>query len=143
MYENSLQQDMFEGLPLPENSGWKNEDDTFKIDWNSADLQDKVKGTIEFLTKGCSCKHGCKTRQCGCRKKSQHCGPGCECHGRVNLAVHADSDANAHTESDCESEYSSEDGSSTEEGSDSELETEIVTNMDDMDDIFDENFRLL
>ena len=135
MYKNSPQQDLFEGLPLPENSGWKNEDGTFKIDWDSPDLQDKVKGTIDFLTKGCSCKRGCKTRQCGCRKKSQHCGPGCECHGCVNLPVHVDDNASdTHTESDS----SSVNGSSTEEVSDSELEMEIVTNMDDMDEIFED-----
>ena len=138
MYNNSPQQNLFEGLPLPENSGWKIEGSTFKIDWDSPDMQDKVKG---FLTKGCSCKRGCKTRQCGCRKKSQHCGPGCECHGCVNLPVLHDSDT--HTESDPGSEYSSVNGSSTEEGSDSELEMEIVTSMVDMDDIFEENFHLI
>ena len=90
-----------------------------KMKMAHADLQGKVEGTIEFLTKGCSCERGCKMRQCGCHKKSQHCGPGCECHGCVNVAVHADSDSDAHTESDCESEYSSADDSSIEEGSDS------------------------
>ena len=106
-------------------------DGRYTIDWDSPDLQEKVKGTIEFLTKGCSCKCGCRTLVCGCRKKSQHCGPGCECHGCTNLAVHAtyddQSDASL-TESDLES-HTSADGSST-ESSDNDLEIEVVTDID-------------
>ena len=69
------------------------------------------------------------------RNHSMHCGPGCECHGCVNLPVHVDDNASdTHTESDS----SSVNGSSTEEVSDSELEMEIVTNMDDMDEIFED-----
>jgi len=48
MYKNSPQQDIFEGLPLPENSGWKVEDS--RLSYNRWDLQEKVKGTSEFLT---------------------------------------------------------------------------------------------
>lgn len=32
--------------------------------------------TIQFLTKGCRCKKGCKSNACGCRKKSRHLGQG-------------------------------------------------------------------
>ena len=70
---------------------------------------------------------------CGCRKKSQHCGPGCECHGCTNLAVHAtyddQSDASL-TESDLES-HTFADGSSTEISDD--LEIKIVRKMDHHD----------
>jgi len=41
MYKNLPQQDIFEGLPLPENSGWKVKD---KQIYNRWDLQEKVKG---------------------------------------------------------------------------------------------------
>ena len=37
--------------------------------------------------KGCSCKKGCKTKQCGSRKKCSDCGPGCNCKGCTNLPV--------------------------------------------------------
>ena len=72
MYANSPQQDVFQNLPLPEISGWKfSEDGRYTIDWESREVQDRVKGTIEFLTKGCTCKRGCQTRQCSC-KSSQN-----------------------------------------------------------------------
>ena len=68
--------------------------------YNRWDLQEKVKGTIEFLTKECSCKCGCRTLVCGCHKKSQHCGQGCECHGCTNLAVHATYESSYDDQSD-------------------------------------------
>ncbi len=45
------------------------------FDWDSQEIQEQVQDTIGFLTKGCSCKKGCKTKQCRCRKKGRHCGP--------------------------------------------------------------------
>ena len=34
----------------------KGHDGNYVFDWDSPELQEQVKGTIEFLTKGCSCK---------------------------------------------------------------------------------------
>ena len=36
------------------------------------------------MLKGCSCKGGCSTNRCGCRKKGIPCGVGCGCTGCVN-----------------------------------------------------------
>lgn len=35
--------------------------------------------------KGCSCKRGCRTRQCSCVKAERKCGPGCRCYNCVNV----------------------------------------------------------
>ena len=50
-------------------------------------MMDRIKTTVDFLTKGCKCKKGCGEKSgCGCvRKKKSYCGPGCECQGCVNL----------------------------------------------------------
>ena len=39
----------------------------------------EVRERVEGLLKGCSCKTGCETRQCGCKKKNKKCGEGCNC----------------------------------------------------------------
>ena len=105
MYANSPQQDVFQNLPLPENHGWKfSEDGRYTIDWESPEVQDRVKGTIEFLTKGCTCKQGCHTRQCDCKKQSKLCGPGCECCGCVNLPVNVSNNTDFNSDSDTDSE---------------------------------------
>ena len=35
----------------------------------------------------CSETHACVSNNCGYRKRSRHCGPGCECQGCVNLPI--------------------------------------------------------
>ena len=52
--------DIFGELNAPEQSGWKREEDgKYVFDWDSPELWEQVQDTIGFLTKGCSCKHGC------------------------------------------------------------------------------------
>ena len=61
MWANSPQEDVLKGLPPPEHSGWiivGNQQ--FQFDWGSEEAQQRVQNTIDFLTKGCSCKK----RQC-------------------------------------------------------------------------------
>ena len=78
MWRHAPESDIFGELNPPGQSGWKKENDgSYDFDWDSPELQEQVKGTIEFLTMGCSCKKGCKT--------GQHCGPGCNCHCCTNL----------------------------------------------------------
>ena len=48
---------------------------------------ERVKNTIDFLTKGCSFKKGCKSNNCGCKMKTRYCGPGCEFQGGVNIPI--------------------------------------------------------
>ena len=76
---------MYAQLPFPEDNGWKRDDSGYSMDWDCPDLQKEVQETINFLVKGCSCKKGCKTKQCGCHKKGHHCGPGCEYQSCTNL----------------------------------------------------------
>ncbi|CAC5360350.1 unnamed protein product [Mytilus coruscus] len=46
----------------------------------------KVNDTIQWYTKGCSCKSGCTTLRCSCKKSSnKYCSPGCKCVNCVNL----------------------------------------------------------
>lgn len=82
-----------------------------------------MKSTIQFLTKGCSCKKGCASNNCGCRIKSKHCGPGCECQGCVNLPTEeATTNSGADETSDDKTPEESESNDSSEE-----LQMKIVT----------------
>ena len=114
---------------LPVNSGWTKDGNTFTIDWEDPAVINKIKGTIDFLTKGCSCKKGCATNKCGCRKKSNHCGQGCECWSWANLADYGQNVSTQDSDEDnsTEEEYDTTDTkiSSTEEYDD--LETKIIT----------------
>ena len=40
---------------------------------------DAIRKQVATLLKGCGCKTGCQTRQCGCKAKGQACGEGCNC----------------------------------------------------------------
>ena len=68
MWQNSSEEDMYTSLPLPEESGWIKSDGIYVIDWEAPEIQEKVQKSIEFLIKGCSCKKGCKTANCGQEK---------------------------------------------------------------------------
>ncbi|CAC5415614.1 unnamed protein product [Mytilus coruscus] len=50
----------------------------------------KVEKTVEWYTKGCGCKTGCKTNRCKCKKAQNEncdgfCGPGCKCVNCFNV----------------------------------------------------------
>ena len=87
---------------------------------------EKINGTIHFLTKGCSCKKGCRTNNCSCKRRSSHCGPGCACQGCTNLPLaqlQQEDDPGLESSSSSENDTSDIDNGS----SDEELEMEIVT----------------
>ena len=70
MWQNSPIPDILYNLPRPEDSGWiRTSEKKFSVDWEAPEVQKKIAATIEFLTKGCNCKKGCKSKNCGCRKK--------------------------------------------------------------------------
>ena len=80
---------------------------------------------MSLIRKGCSCKTGCSSGRCKCKKNATHCGPGCKCTGCKNLPVEAlrpgqmdqsDSDTN----------------SVSSEGSESELDEEVDKLMQDI-----------
>ena len=43
-----------------------------------------VKERVAGLLKGCGCRTGCQTRQCGCRAKEKACAEGCTCTSCTN-----------------------------------------------------------
>ena len=64
--------------PLSE-YGWKVQDDHLTIEWDTDDNMDAIRKRVATLLKGCGCKTGCQTPQCGCKAKGQACGEGCNC----------------------------------------------------------------
>lgn len=129
MWSNSIEEDPYQGLPPPEECGWcLDESGAYTYDWECPEVVSKVKDTINFLTKGCSCKKGCKTNQCGCRKKKNVCGPGCQCRGCTNVGAATETQP-AETENATETESDSEESCNESLVS---VETEIVTDFNDM-----------
>ena len=77
---------------------------TYTIDWEAAEVQQKIKRNIEFLTKGCSCLKGCKTLRCGCKKRQKICGPGCLCQGCQNIETSEISNSDSDIDDDSNGE---------------------------------------
>ena len=129
MWQNSSEADLFHMVPKPENSGWKLEDDgSYSFDWECPQLQQRIENTITFLIKGCSCKRGCLSLRCGCKKKGSHCGPGCQCQSCKNLPL-SDSGEPLRTtdsESDDEEEESNDDESSSDSEESENIQTEVI-----------------
>ena len=117
---------MYSSLPQPEHSGWTiYEEGRYAIDWEAPEVVEKVKHTIQFLTKCCSCKKGCVCNNCGCRRRRKnHCGPGCECQGCVNLPIEEAMTNSSANESSYE-ETAEEENESNDSGED--VDMEIVT----------------
>ena len=116
------------------------------FDWESPELQKQVQDTIGFLTKGWSCKKGCRTKQCGCRKKGHHCGPGCDCHGCTNLFQStnyqdpADESEDEDEETDHE-DFSQQCSSSSVSEDEDGIETEVI--MDTFDHLLLEQIDIV
>lgn len=99
-WKYSIKQDVQQGLSSPQQSGWQIQSDgTYMFDWDSQELQERVKGTVEFLTKGCSCKKSkCLTSQCTCRRQHKTWGPGCTCRDCNNSYTSDQSDTDSEEE---------------------------------------------
>ena len=143
MWANSPQHDVMEGLPLPEHSGWRvGNDGQYEFDWESEEVQQRFKHTIDFLTRGCSCKkRQChKKSGCGCVRNSRYCGPGCECQSCVNVPTNDhESEHDASGEENDDSGEENEDGielggnsSIEEEDNTIIIDEEIITDWDDL-----------
>ena len=126
MWLFSITPHVYANLPKPEESGWiVNTDQNYSIDWEDSNVQAKIRKNIEYLVKGCSCKMGCKTQACGCRKKGSVCGPSCKCHNCANTHITSD-------EADCYEEGTEEDmddncSDISTDPNDIELDEEIIT----------------
>ena len=59
--------------------GWKIEDGTVQVEWDSPENVKKTRESVAFLTHGCGCKTGCATARCKFVKSGQLCGPRCTC----------------------------------------------------------------
>lgn len=123
-WANSILEDLHTDLPCPETSGWKKtEDGSFQFDWECPTVQQAVQHTIDFLTRGCSCKKGCMSKRCGCVQKGRQCGTGCQCHNCQNTLPSQQQELD---------ESSASDSSDTDTESDSEsIETEIISDLYD------------
>ncbi|CAC5415615.1 unnamed protein product [Mytilus coruscus] len=55
-------------------SGWQITDNRLEIVWDTVLNFQKVEKTVEWYTKGCGCKTGCKTNRCKCKKaQNENC----------------------------------------------------------------------
>ena len=61
---------MYPSLLPPESSRWfHNSDGAYAIDWGDPKVQEKIRGTVDFLIKGYTCKKGCSSNRCSYHKK--------------------------------------------------------------------------
>ncbi len=72
--------------PLTEH-GWKLSEDTLTFDRDSDANIEAVKERVAAMLRGCSCRTGCGTLRCGCKKKGKTCGEGCECTSCSNTHI--------------------------------------------------------
>ncbi len=139
MWNNATQQDLNEDLPEPESSGWiKKSDGCFDFDWECDEDHQSVQKTINFLTKGCSCKTGCGNQRCGCVKNGRKCGPSCNCHNCQNVLPSDEVPSTSGFTSGTVAPYESEDSDITDSYSDESttsetIETETISNVYDED----------
>ena len=70
--------------------GWKVNEGKLAIEWDSDENIEKIQQRVRGLLKGCKCKTGCRTNQCGCRPKGLQCSEGCECKDCINLGLSSD-----------------------------------------------------
>ena len=112
--------------PPMEEFGWlKRDEHTLLIDWDSDVNMSQIRERVSLIRKGCSCKTGCSSGRCKCKKSATHCGPGCKCTGCKNLPVEALRPGQMdQSDSDTDSVSS--------EGSESELDEEVDKLMQDI-----------
>ena len=69
----------------PTEYGWIKEDGGYNIQCDTEEHILIVRQRVSKFTRGCTCKGGCKSKRCGCKKNGQQCGPGCRCLNCENL----------------------------------------------------------
>ena len=78
--------------------GWMVVEGKLSVEWDSPSNMDEVQERVAGLLKGCGCKTGCQTHQCGCRAKGKACGEGCNCLNCTNTGPQAMSQYTSNTE---------------------------------------------
>jgi len=76
LWQRSSVENIYISLPSAEESGWLKTNDGYAIDWEAPEVQSKVQHSIDFLTKGCSCKKGAKLPIVGVGKRKGTVGQG-------------------------------------------------------------------
>ena len=79
-------------IPLISKFGWVILNDNVHVIWDTPENLAKVRQRVEYLTRGCKCKTGCKNRICKCKKRGVDCGPGCSCINCTNSGIVMDQD---------------------------------------------------
>ena len=74
--------------PLLGNGWQKDQNGKLETDWESEENTRKIRSRVDLVLKGYSCKGGCTTNKCGCRKKGIPCSVGCRCTGCENHKHH-------------------------------------------------------
>ena len=139
MWENSQKPDQYSELAPPETQGWIKDQGKYSIDWEAEETLQQIQATLDFLDKGCTCKTGCKTKRCGCRKNKRSCGAGCECRDCANMLLTTDAlnkEENEEKDEEEELESSDEELESSDEELQTELQTEVITDFDEYIDWF-------
>ena len=126
---------MYSSLPLPEHGGWIKDSAGYVFDWEDTEVADRIRCT---MTKGCNCKKGCVSNNYECKKKSNYCGPGCECQGCINVPAgnqQKQAEQLLSSDDDTADNYSdnfASEGEDEDEEEEVEMEMEIIT-----DEFFD------
>ena len=87
MWRNATSTDVYGTLPPPSGNGWIQKSNAYIIDWEFPKVEGDIRSNTDFFMKGHTCKKGCKTKGCGCKKRGQTCGPSCECHNCINVTM--------------------------------------------------------
>ena len=67
--------------------GWSVQNENISVAWDSDSNMDSIRERVSSLLKGCGCKTGCHSRQCGCKGKGKLCGEGCNCINCTNTGT--------------------------------------------------------
>ena len=74
-------------IESPIGSGWYNHNGKLAIEWDSDENMRTIRQRVALLLKGCTCKSGCHTNRCTCKKNGTTCSPGCTCINCLNTAI--------------------------------------------------------
>ena len=75
----------FLNLPSLSDYGWQICNGNLSFIWDTDSNFKKVEATVDWYTKGCSCKTGSKTNECKCLKSKKKCDASYKCVSYCNL----------------------------------------------------------